>query len=40
MRKISVILILTIATISCQSEKDKQLNEKSQLVFEKSVEKI
>ena len=40
MRKISLILILAIVTISCQSEKDKQLNEKSQLVFEKSVEKI
>jgi hypothetical protein len=40
MTKISLILILAIATISCQSEKDKQLNEKSQLVFEKSVEKI
>jgi len=40
MKKISLILILTAILISCQSEKDKQLNEKSQLVFEKSVEKI
>jgi hypothetical protein len=40
MKKISLILILAIATISCQSGEDKQLNEKSQLVFEKSVEKI
>ena len=40
MKKISSIIILTIVIISCQSEKDKQLNEKSQLVFEKSVKKI
>ena len=37
MRKITLILILTIATISCQ---DRELNEESQLKFDKSVENI
>lgn len=40
MRKISSILLLVILTISCQSENDMELNKKSQLIFNNSVEKI
>ena len=40
MRKITSILLLAIITTSCQSEKEKQLNEKSLLTFNNSTEKI
>jgi hypothetical protein len=40
MKKITSLLFLAILTISCLSEKEKQLNEKSQLIFNESFEKI
>jgi uncharacterized protein YcfL len=40
MRKITSILLFAIVTISCQSEKEKQLNEKSLITFNNSAEKI
>ena len=40
MKKITSLLFLAIIIISCQSEKEKQINEKSLLTFNNSVEKI
>ena len=40
MRKITLILILGIISISCQSEKEEKMNEKSLLIFNNSAEKV
>ena len=40
MKKITIILIIAIISISCQSEKEKELNDKSLMIFNNSIEKV